>query len=377
MKRLGLLFLLVFAVSGVEVAAQDKYPSKPIKVVVPFGPGSATDIVMRIVGEHMRPILGQPVVIENKPGAFGILAIEEMARSRPDGYTLQIGNPGTNVLAPIIYKKKFKIDYDKEVILVTRLSEVPLVLGATTKDFPPKTYAEFIAYAKANPGKVRYASVGIGSNNHYDMEALAQWAGIVLAHLPNKGGGAAITNDLVTGDAHVALLNAASSMGVVKAGQVRALAVMSDQRVPEYADVPTLTELGYANAKGLWSALYAPAATPRDVLEIVRKAAVQALNSDQVATAFKQQMIRPAPSASSEDAQAWDKAEVAYWKKVTDEVEGRAAGLSGAGAGVQQGESNEDGAGSRRAGLRHRRRKRCRHPDARWRAPQSRRVPAG
>ena len=319
MQRLIVLLLLVLAY-GIPASAQDKYPSKPIKVVVPFGPGSATDIVMRIVGEHMRPILGQPVVIENKPGAFGILAIEEMARSRPDGYTLQIGNPGTNVLAPIIYKKKFKIDYDKEVILVTRLSEVPLVLGATTKDFPPKTYAEFVAYAKANPGKVRYASVGIGSNNHYDMEAFAQWAGIVLAHLPNKGGGAAITNDLVTGDAHVALLNAASSMGVVKAGQVRALAVMSDQRVPEYADVPTLTELGYANAKGLWSALYAPAATPRDVLVIVRKAAVQALNSEQVATAFKQQMIRPLPSASIEEAQAWNKAEVAYWKKVTDEV---------------------------------------------------------
>ena len=313
MQRLIVLLLLVLAY-GIPASAQDKYPSKPIKVVVPFGPGSATDIVMRIVGEHMRPILGQPVVIENKPGAFGILAIEEMARSRPDGYTLQIGNPGTNVLAPIIYKKKFKIDYDKEVILVTRLSEVPLVLGATTKDFPPKTYAEFVAYAKANPGKVRYASVGIGSNNHYDMETFAQWAGIVLAHLPNKGGGAAITNDLVTGDAHVALLNAASSMGVVKAGQVRALAVMSDQRVPEYADVPTLTELGYANAKGLWSALYAPAGTPRDVLEIVRKAAVQALHSEQVATAFKQQMIRPLPSASIDEAQAWNKAEVAYWK---------------------------------------------------------------
>src|SRR6266480_5740603 len=137
-KRLTLLILL--ALAATTAAAQDKYPAKPIKVVVPFGPGSATDIVMRIVGEQMRPILGQPVVIENKPGAFGILAIEEMARSRPDGYTLQIGNPGTNVLAPIIYKKKFKIDYDKEVILVTRLSEVPLVLGATIKDFPPKTY---------------------------------------------------------------------------------------------------------------------------------------------------------------------------------------------------------------------------------------------
>jgi len=320
MQRLTTLLLLVLALGGADATAQDKYPAKPVKVVVPFGPGSATDIVMRIVGEQMRPILGQPLLIENKPGAFGILAIEEMARSRPDGYTLQIGNPGTNVLTPIIYKKKFKIDYDKDVTLVTRLSEVPLVLGATTKDFPAKTYAEFIAYAKANPGKVRYASVGVGSNNHYDMEAFARWAGLVLVHLPNKGGGAAITNDLVTGDAHVALLNAASSMGVVKAGQVQALAVMSDQRVPEYADVPTLMELGYPNAKGLWSALYAPAATPRDVLEIVREAAVQALASEQVTTAFKQQMIRAVPSASLADAQAWNKAEVAYWKKVTDEV---------------------------------------------------------
>jgi tripartite-type tricarboxylate transporter receptor subunit TctC len=320
MQRLTTLLLLVLALGGADAAAQDKYPAKPVKVVVPFGPGSATDIVMRIVGEQMRPILGQPLLIENKPGAFGILAIEEMARSKPDGYTLQIGNPGTNVLTPIIYKKKFKIDYDKDVTLVTRLSEVPLVLGATTKDFPPKTYAEFIAYAKANPGKVRYASVGVGSNNHYDMEAFARWAGLELVHLPNKGGGAAITNDLVTGDAHVALLNAASSMGVVKGGQLRALAIMSDQRVGEYADVPTLMELGYPNAKGLWSALYAPAATPRDVLEIVRAAAVQALASEQVTSAFRQQMIRAVPSASIADAQEWNKAEVAYWKKVTDAV---------------------------------------------------------
>jgi tripartite-type tricarboxylate transporter receptor subunit TctC len=330
MKRFGVLlgvlldvllsaaFLVTIGV--MPVAAQDKYPSKPVKVVVPFGPGSATDIVMRIVGEHMRPILGQPVLIENKPGAFGIIAIEDMARSRPDGYTLQIGNPGTNALTPIVYRKKFKIEYEKEVTMVTRLSEVPLVLAATTKDFAPKTYAEFIAYAKANPGKVRYASVGIGSNNHYDTEAFAQWAGIELVHLPNKGGGAAITNDLVTGDAHVALVNAASSTGVIKGGQVRALAIMSDQRVPDYADVPTLREFGYANAKGLWSALYAPAGTPRDVLETVRKAAVQALGSEGVATAFKKQLIKATPSDSFEDAQAFNRAEMAYWKKVTDQV---------------------------------------------------------
>ena len=263
MRRFGSVLVLCLAVTAFGAQAQDKFPSKPVKVVVPFGPGSATDIVMRIVGEHMRQVLAQPVVIENKPGAFGILAIEDMARARPDGYTLQVGNPGTNALAPIIYKKKFKIDYEKDVTLVTRLSEVPLVLAVTTKDFGPKTYAEFIAYAKANPGKVRYASVGIGSNNHYDTEAFAQWAGIELLHLPNKGGGAAITNDLVTGDAQVALVNAASSTGVIKGGQLRALAIMSEQRVPDYADVPTLAELGYGNSKGLWSALYAPAATSR------------------------------------------------------------------------------------------------------------------
>jgi tripartite-type tricarboxylate transporter receptor subunit TctC len=322
MKRLDILALSAcfLAVGGSQVAAQDKYPAKPIKVVVPFGPGSATDIVMRIVGEHMRPILGQPVVIENKPGAGGIIAIEEMVRARPDGYTLQVGNPGTNVLTPIIYKKKLKVDYDKDVLMVTRLGEVPLVLAATTKDFGPKTYAEFIAFAKANPGKVRYASVGIGSNNHYDTEAFAKWAGIELLHLPNKGGGAAITNDLVTGDAHVALVNAASSGGVIKGGQVRALAVMSDARVPEYPDVPTLKELGYAAGKGLWSALYAPSATPREALDTLHKAAVQALNSEPVQTAFKKQMIKSVPNASIEDAQAWNKAETEHWRKLTDEV---------------------------------------------------------
>jgi tripartite-type tricarboxylate transporter receptor subunit TctC len=322
MKRFGLIVasILVLTAPATEARAQDKYPSKPVKVTVPFGPGSATDIVIRIVGEQMRGILGQPFVIENKPGAFGIIAIEEMARARPDGYTLQVGNPGTNVLAPIIYKKKFKIDYDKDVVMVSRLGEVPLVLAATTKDFAPKTYAEFITMAKANPGKVRYASVGIGSNNHYDTEAFAKWAGIELVHIPNKGGGAAITNDLVSGDAQVALVNAASSAGVIKGGQLRPLAVMADARLPDYPDVPTLRELGYTTGKGLWSALYAPAATPRDVLETVHKAVVQALASELVQTAFKKQMIKTVPNASIDEAKTWNDAEFVYWKKVAEEV---------------------------------------------------------
>lgn len=321
MKRITLAFLSFAVLVGGSVAqAQDKYPFKPIKVVVPFGAGSATDIVIRIVGDQMRYELGQQIVVENKPGAFGILAIEEMVKVRPDGYTLQVGNPGTNVLAPIIYKDKFKIDYDKEVVMVSRMGEVPLILAATVKDFAPKNYGEFIALAKANPGKVRYASVGVGSNNHYDTEAFAQWAGLKLIHIPNKGGGAAITNDLVSGDAQVALVNAASSAGVIKGGLLKVLAVMAEERMPEYPDAPTLKELGYASGKGLWSALYAPAKTPPEVLDAIHKATVAALKSAPVQEAFRKQMIKAVPNLSLADARAWNEMEVAHWRKLTETV---------------------------------------------------------
>jgi tripartite-type tricarboxylate transporter receptor subunit TctC len=307
-------------VTGGAVVAQEKYPSKPVRVMVPFAPGSATDITIRIVGEQLRQQTGQGFVIENKPGVFGILAIEEMAKPPYDGYTLQVGNPGINLLTPLIYKDKFKIDYDKEVTMVTRLGEIPLILAATTVDFEPKTYAEFIAYAKANPGKARYASVGVGSNNHYDTEAFAQWAGIKLQHIPNKGGGGAITNDVLRGDVHVVLVNAASSAGLAQAGKIRVLAVMADQRLTDYPDAPTFKELGYAAAKGLWSALYAPSKTPRDVLDTLHRQTVQALNSEPVQTTFKKQMIKAVPDASIEAAAAWNKEEAAHWKKLTETV---------------------------------------------------------
>jgi tripartite-type tricarboxylate transporter receptor subunit TctC len=301
--------------------AQDKYPSKPIKVIVPYGPGSATDIVIRIVGEQMRHTLGQPVIVENKPGANGVIAIEEMVRSKPDGYTLQIGNSGTNSVAPLVYKKNFKIDYEKDVVLVTRLSDLPLILVATTRDFPPKNFAEFIAYAKAHPGKVRYASVGIGSNNHFDTQNFANKAGLDLVHIPVKSGGAGIAQAVLTGDAHVTIVNAASSRGMIQGGKVKALAVIADKRLPEYPDLPTLTELGYPGVgSGLWGALYAPAATPRPILETLHKGVVAALNSEPVQTAFKKQMIKAAPNASLEDAAAWNKKETEYWKKIISEV---------------------------------------------------------
>ena len=321
MKRLTLALLSTLALGFAEPAvAQEKFPSRSVRVMVPFGAGSATDITIRIIGERIRQMTGQGFVVENKPGVFGILAIEEMVKSPHDGYTLQVGNAGTNALSPIIYKDKFKFDYNNEVTMVTRLGEIPLILAATTVDFAPKTYAEFIAFAKANPGQVRYASVGVGSNNHYDTEAFAQWAGIKLYHVPNKGGGGAIANDVLRGDVHVVLVNAASSAGLAQAGKIRVLAVLADQRLPDYPDAPTLKELGYTAGKGLWSALYAPAKTPRPVLETLHRTTVQALNSEAVQTTFKKQTIKAIPDASIAAAQAWNKLETAHWKQITEQV---------------------------------------------------------
>lgn len=322
MRRIatGLTLLLAVMLTAVAAQAQDKYPNRSIRVTVPFGAGSATDITIRIVGEQMRQNTGYGFLVENKPGAFGILAIEEMVKSPPDGYTLQVGNAGTNVLTPIIYKSKFKIDFDNDVTIVTRLGQIPLILAATTKDFEPKTYAELISYAKAHPGAVRYASVGVGSNNHYDTEAFAQWAGIKLYHVPNKGGGGAITNDVVRGDVHIVFVNAASSAGLAKAGMIRVLAVMADKRLPDYPDAPTLKELGYDAGEALWSALYAPAKTPRPVLETLHGAVVKALKTDAVQATFSKQMIQAIPDASIAAAQAWKTHEAERWRKLTEQV---------------------------------------------------------
>src|SRR5205823_14184255 len=168
MKRAGLVILAVIflAFSAETAAAQDKFPSKPVKLLVPYGPGGATDIVARIVGEQMRQTLGQSFVIENKPGAFGILAIEEMVRARPDGYTLQVGNVSTNAITPVIVPEKMKINYERDVVPVTNLIDVPAFLVVTTTNFSVNDLKGLIDYAKKNPGKLRYGTVGVGSYPH-------------------------------------------------------------------------------------------------------------------------------------------------------------------------------------------------------------------
>ena len=321
MKRIVWMLVAALCVAAGTAAAQDKYPVRPIRVLVPYAPGGAVDIVARIVTEDMRQTLGQPFVIENKPGAYGILAIQDMARAAPDGYTLMFGNNNANVITPILYAKKFTINYERDVIPVARLADVPAFLIATRQNFPPTTFAEFIAYAKQNPGQVRYGSVGVGSFPQFDMEILARRAGVELSHIPNRNGASGMLNDLVRGDTQVGFLNLATSGPMVQAGKLRALAMVTEKRLPEYPDIPTLTELGYPDVGTLqWLALFAPGAVPKDVVATLHKAAVAAATSPAVVEKLKAQLMRAVPTASPEDAKAWLASEMALWRKIVAEV---------------------------------------------------------
>ena len=178
MNRLVAIIFVALALGAGTTAAQEKYPNRAVKVIVPYAPGGATDIVARIVGDEFQKTTGQPFVVLNKPGAFGMLAIDEMVKAPADGYTLMIGNVSTNAITPIIYAKKMNLDYAKSVVAVSNLVDMPAFLLVTTaNDFPVKSVAELIAYAKKNPGKVRYGTVGIGSYPHYDMAYFAKTRG--------------------------------------------------------------------------------------------------------------------------------------------------------------------------------------------------------
>ena len=322
MKRFGLgLALVCLALSAVTVSAQERYPTRPVKIIVPYAPGGATDITARLFGEQMRQSLGEQFVVESKPGAFGILAIEEMARSKPDGYTLMVGNVTTNAITPALFPKKLSINFEKEVVSVSRLAIYPSFLLTTTHDFEPKSVAELVAYAKKNPGKVRYTSAGVGSFPHFDTEVFSRRAGIEMLHIPNKAGAAGMINDLVVGDAQIAFINAASTASMIKAGKLRPIAVLAETRLADYPDVPTLAEAGFPGVGTLhWQSMLAPAQTPKAVLATLHKAIVQAADAPQLQEAFKKQLVSVKPNASLEEAQSWLDSELAAWRKTVAEV---------------------------------------------------------
>jgi tripartite-type tricarboxylate transporter receptor subunit TctC len=325
MKRLTAILLSAACLAlGVTAAsAQDKYPSRTVKILVPYAPGGATDITARIVGDQMQKITGQPFVIINKPGAFGLLAIDEMVKAAPDGYTLMIGNVTTNAITPILYSKKMHFDYAKSVTAVTNLIDVPaFMLVTTANDFPVKSVAELIAYAKKSPGKVRYGTVGVGSYPHYDMAYFAKRAGdLDMVALPNKNGASGVIQDMLRGDVQAAFLNVASSAGMVQSGKFRPIAMVNGERLPAYPNVPTMKEAGFADVGTVaWNGLFAPAATPKPVLEALHQIAMKALESPEVKEKFAKQKMNIAPNKTVADAKAWLADQIKHWHTITSSV---------------------------------------------------------
>lgn len=325
MNRLSVMLAAVslLAIVVQTASAQEKYPNRPIKVIVPYAPGGATDIVARIVGDEVQKITGQGFVVINKPGANGILAIDELTKSPPDGYTLMLGNVSTNAITPIIYASKMTVDYKKSVAAVTRLVDVPAFLLVTAaNNFQPKSVKEFVDQAKANPGTMRYGTVGVGSYPHYDMAYFLKRAGdLDVVSLPNKNGASGVIQDLLRGDAQAAFLNVASTGPQVQAGKLRALAVVNHTRLKEYPDIPTMQEVGFADVGTVaWQALFAPAGTPTPVMEALFHAVTMALERPEAIEKFKQQYFNVVPNKSLTEAQGWLADEMAHWEKITSAV---------------------------------------------------------
>jgi tripartite-type tricarboxylate transporter receptor subunit TctC len=274
-----LIAVAALAAAFTSVQAQD-FPTRPITLVIPFAPGGSTTIVGRGVAEKMSTLLGEKIIVDNRPGAGGTVGTRAVAKSEPDGYTLVLGYTGTLAIGPSLYKN---VGYDprKDFAPIGMIGNAPNSL-VVNPSFPAKTLAELIAYAKANPGTVNFGSAGAGTASHITGEYFARAAGITLVHIPYKGTGPALT-DLLGGHIPMAFAPIPASHTNVTAGKLRALAVTSTQRSGLLPDVPTIAESGLPGFDAsLYYGLAAPAGTPRPIIDKLNKALRDALASDEV-----------------------------------------------------------------------------------------------
>ena len=279
LARLALISCLVIAAfAATPNASAVDYPVRPIKLVVPYAAGGPTDVLGRLVADYLGRDLKQAVIVENKPGAQGAIGAEAVARAEPDGYTLFVAAGSIIVLNPMLYKK---LSYDpvKDFRMLALVTDLPVVMEVHPS-VPAKTVAEFVAYAKQNPGKLNFGSAGTGGTIHLAGEMFKQMAGIEMTHVPYKGAGPALT-DLLSGNIQVMFDSMGTALPPVKAGLLRPLGVSSTQRSPDLPDVPTIAESGYPDyAVSVWYGIVAPSKLPDEIAQKIGASLDRALNDD-------------------------------------------------------------------------------------------------
>ena len=263
-RRLVIPLALALCAIHAQGFAQS-FPSRPVTLVVPFPPGGGTDTGGRVIAEQLSRRWGQPVVVENKGGAAGQIGADFVAKSRPDGYTLLLGNIGTQAINPLLYPK-LPYDGDKAFAPVSLVAELPLAM-MVNPSVPAKTAADFVALAKSRPGQMSYSSSGAGGAPHLAAEMFKDQTGSFIVHVPYRGGGPAIA-DLLAGHVQLSFMTVLEASGHIKAGKLRALAVTGDKRVPAFPEVPTLAESVVPGFNAIsWIGLLAPAGTPPELVD--------------------------------------------------------------------------------------------------------------
>ena len=315
MIRLAAL-LAAFAVAFIPAAANAQaYPSKPVKLIVPFAPGGGSDFIARLVAQKLGERLGQPVVIENKPGAGGNLGAELAVKSPADGYTLLLC-PASYTVNANLYKLTF--DPINDITPIVQLSKGPYIL-AVHPSVPAKTLQELIAIAKADPDKLSYASSGNGGHVHVATEYLLNTAGVKATHVPYKGTGPAL-NDSIAGNVHFLLGSVGPTLQHVKSGRLRGLAVTTPRRIEALPDLPTVMEAGYPTWEVTnWHGILGPKGMPREVVERLSRDLNEVLKTDELKKLLATDGLEPA-GGSPADFAALIKAEVGRWKAVAEKA---------------------------------------------------------
>jgi tripartite-type tricarboxylate transporter receptor subunit TctC len=318
------ILLGLFLLGMGSAAAEDlpkQYPERSIKILVGFAAGGGTDVAARIVAQKLAETIGQSVVVENRPGASGMIAAETVAKSGADGYTLMMGTQTTLAVAPALYRK-FSIDATRDFVGVAKAGVSPLVL-VVHPSVPARSVTDLIALAKASPGTINFGSGGLGTTPHMAGELFSIQAGIKMVHVAYRGEAPAI-NDLLGGQLHLIFANLSAVIGNVKAGSLRALAVTSAQRAATAPEIPTVAEAALSGFEAAtWFALVAPAGTPREIVRRLNTEVTQLVTQPDVRQRFAD--LGMTIDAGTPDAlDAYIKSEILKWSKVIKEADIRA-----------------------------------------------------